>query len=78
MTKVEAAQAKRERKQSRRRDLLAAGRARQAQKVRWAEATARVRESLLARLADKEHNPVEPPPIYDDVFFSGVDWLDSL
>jgi hypothetical protein len=35
-----------------------------------------VRERLAARRAEEEAAPPEPAPLYDEVFFQGVAWLD--
>jgi len=37
-----------------------------------------IRRRLNAKLAERRPPALSPPPRYDEVFFEGVKWLDSL
>ena len=49
---------------------------------RWTPAEiSTLRESLEARFQERTrplYVPPDPPPIYDEIYFEGVAWLDSL
>jgi hypothetical protein len=39
----------------------------------------RIEQARLRRLSSPpEYVVPQPPPIYDEIFFAGVEWLDSL